>query len=155
MTRDHERNARAATHPPCDDVPKMPAPVQDDDVGSGDSVFQVPREPERALERVLSRYGIRSDRRRSGRLGRIEERGDLDAMTRQGLAPTSRCVRRAGLASAEVLLIVNDPDRSLRLVGRWQLQAVNDYGMPIRSSVVVSAIRPTDRPIDRLDTLRA
>ena len=114
MTCDDERNGRVTTNSPCHHVAEKPAPVENDDVGSGDGVLQVPREPERAGHCVLDRYGIRTERSRSGRVGRIEQGGDLDAMTRQGLAPTSRCVRRAGLAPAEVLLIMNDPDRSLR-----------------------------------------
>ena len=114
MTRDDERNIRVATHSPGNDIAEKPAPVKNDDIGSGDGAFQVPREPQRAAGRVLDRHGIRSDRSRPVRVGRIEQRGDLDAMTREGFAPTSRRVRRARLPPEQVLLVVNDSNLFLR-----------------------------------------
>src|ERR671924_391829 len=150
-----KRPSHSRNPPPPDHVAEKPAPVQNEDVGSGDGIFQVRREPERAADRVLNRYSIRSGRSRSRRVICIEQRGDLDAMTRQGLAPTSRGVRRARLASAEVLLVVNDPDPNLRMSNPPPL-AANDYGMRLGSAAVAGSMdRPLtrDRPTDRLVTL--
>ena len=60
---------------------------------------------------MLERHGLRSQRRRSVDIVTVAKTNDLDALADQGLAPTSRGIGGPGLASAELMLIVNDPDR--------------------------------------------
>ena len=67
--------------------------------------------PQGTSQRVRERHRLRSQRRRSVDVAAVAKTNDLDPLADQGLTPSSRGIGGPGLASAELMLIVNDPDR--------------------------------------------
>jgi len=109
MTRDDERDLRFTACAPRDDVAEEPPTVNHDGIARRDLVGESTRDPQWSAQRMLDGDRPRSLGGWSADISGVEESDHFDTVTSQRLAPTSRSIRRPGLTSEELLLIVDDP----------------------------------------------